>query len=82
MNPFLLVAAAALLVLAGWILHKLWAHYAPSEKAVALKAATKALGALAALQSTTPEAIAKAAADQAHETALLEAFKDAASRLS
>lgn len=74
-----LIVLAALV--AGWVAHKTYLKFAPSERAVALKAATKALSALAALQSTTPEAVAAAAAAQAHEAALLAAFKDAAAKL-
>lgn len=74
-----IVPIVALVV--GWILRALWARYAPSERSLALKAATKAVTALAKLQSSTPEAVAQAAANQAHEAALLAAFKDAAAKL-
>ena len=76
----ILAVVAALVV--GWIAHKGWLKFAPSEKALALKAGIKALDKLAALKSTAPEDIAAAAAAQAHEAALTQAFKDKAAKLS
>lgn len=71
----------ALLLAVGWAACSLYAKFKPSKRAIALKLGVKAIKQLAALQSSTPEALAAAAASQAHEEALMKAFKDAALEL-
>lgn len=84
MENYLLMSAAAIaLVVAGWFLRKLYEKYAPSEKALALKAATATLSRLAKLNSpSTADAVAAAAAAKAHEDALMTQLKATAASLT
>ena len=81
MNPAYMALAAVALLVVGWMAHKYMASKIPSEKASALKLGIKAATALGKLQSTAPEQVAAAAAAQAHEDALMTAFKDVVSKL-
>lgn len=77
-----IVLAITAAVIVGIVIHKAWVKYAPSEKALALKAGIKAVDKLASLKSTAPEDLANAAATQAHEAALTQSFKDSVAKLT
>ena len=68
-------------LIVGWVARKFWASSGPTEKALALKMLTAAIQRVAKMNSTTPEQAAAIAADAAKEAALIEAAKEAISKL-
>lgn len=80
-NVFAMLIVFVVSLGAGWALCSFYKSRG-GARPVAFKAATKAIELLSKLQSTSPQDIANAAAEQAREAATLAALKDAVSKLT
>lgn len=80
-STFILIASVIVSLGAGWALSGFYRSRG-GARAVAFKATTKAVTLLSKLQSTSPQDIADAAAEQAREAATLAALKEAVAKLA
>lgn len=80
-TTFAMIAAVIISLGLGWAACSFYKSRG-GARAVAFKAATKAITLLSKLQSTSPQDIADAAAEQAREAATLAALKDAVAKLT